>query len=321
MNKLLTIAIPTYNRAKLLDQQLAWLHQAIKGLESDCEILVSDNCSTDNTQEIIKKWQTVFSNFTFRSNQNSKNIGVMRNLSFCLNAAQTKYIWAIGDDDKIRDEAIAYVVNTLKKEQDLSLLILNFSVRLVETGEVVLKKTFDIENEDLKTDGKAFIESYLEKTHQGLGFLSAQIYRTDAIQQALQQWSSSVDNLEGQVYWTAFCAAQGKINVTKDIYAENAYLPYKPKLLFQMQYTHLPQAYEKMKLGGYNNTYCRKLIARHLAGYNLRFVLGAIKRWPILALTGIISSFTLVVLGAYQANFALNESLRVSERNEQDLRA
>jgi hypothetical protein len=44
MNKLLTIAIPTYNRADLLDKQLTWLSQGIKGFESECEILVSDNC-------------------------------------------------------------------------------------------------------------------------------------------------------------------------------------------------------------------------------------------------------------------------------------
>ena len=35
MHTLLTIAIPTYNRADLLDQQLAWLAQAIKGFESE----------------------------------------------------------------------------------------------------------------------------------------------------------------------------------------------------------------------------------------------------------------------------------------------
>ena len=44
MQKLLTIAIPTYNRAALLDKQLAWLATAIKGFESECEIIISDNC-------------------------------------------------------------------------------------------------------------------------------------------------------------------------------------------------------------------------------------------------------------------------------------
>ena len=57
MNALLTIAVPTYNRAELLNKQLAWLAKSIKGYESECEIIISDNCSEDNTQEIVKKWQ------------------------------------------------------------------------------------------------------------------------------------------------------------------------------------------------------------------------------------------------------------------------
>ncbi|MFM8003979.1 MAG: glycosyltransferase family 2 protein, partial [Dolichospermum sp.] len=89
MNKLLTIAIPTYNRAELLDKQLTWLSKAIKGFETECEILVSDNCSTDHTQSIISKWQNILKNITFKSNKNHENIGVMRNIFYCLSAATT----------------------------------------------------------------------------------------------------------------------------------------------------------------------------------------------------------------------------------------
>ncbi|PAX46954.1 glycosyltransferase family 2 protein, partial [Brunnivagina elsteri] len=99
MTRLLTIAIPTFNRSVILDKQLEWLNQAIRGFENDCEILISDNCSTDNTPDIIKKWQNNFSNVVFISNCNTSNIGVMRNITFCLNTAQTKYVWVIGDDD------------------------------------------------------------------------------------------------------------------------------------------------------------------------------------------------------------------------------
>ncbi len=95
MNKLLTIAIPTYNRASLLDKQLAWLSEAIKEFESECEILVSDNCSTDNSQEVINKWQETLSNITLKVNRNSENIGVMKNIAYCLKAARTKYVCAI----------------------------------------------------------------------------------------------------------------------------------------------------------------------------------------------------------------------------------
>ena len=72
MNKLLTIAIPTYNRAALLDKQLAWLAIAIKGFESECEIIISDNCSTDNTPGVVKKSATS-SSFIYTNRRRSLN--------------------------------------------------------------------------------------------------------------------------------------------------------------------------------------------------------------------------------------------------------
>ena len=52
--KLLTIAIPTYNRCDLLEKTLRnvfsqeWIEKV--------EVLVVDNASTDNTSEMIKKY-------------------------------------------------------------------------------------------------------------------------------------------------------------------------------------------------------------------------------------------------------------------------
>ena len=54
MNKLLTLAIPTYNRAELLDKQLTWLAQAIIGIESDCEIFVSDNVQVTRLKRSLR---------------------------------------------------------------------------------------------------------------------------------------------------------------------------------------------------------------------------------------------------------------------------
>jgi len=88
MNQLLTIGLPTFNRSQLLDKQLAWLAQSIQGFESNCEIIISDNCSTDNTPEVIKKWQTTFQNTTLKLNRNIENIGPIRNIAYCISEAK-----------------------------------------------------------------------------------------------------------------------------------------------------------------------------------------------------------------------------------------
>ncbi|HOT27704.1 MAG TPA: glycosyltransferase [Candidatus Ozemobacteraceae bacterium] len=60
-NPVLTICIPTYNRASFLEKTLASIVSQRVFLESnDVEIVVSDNASTDNTPEVVKQYQTMF---------------------------------------------------------------------------------------------------------------------------------------------------------------------------------------------------------------------------------------------------------------------
>ena len=305
MEKLLTIAIPTFNRSGFLNQQLAWLAQTIKDFESECEIFVSDNCSTDNTQEIVKNWQKTLGP-TLKYNRNSQNIGLMRNFSTCLQAATSKYVWVIADDDTIQQRTLGYVVQNLKDHPDLSLLSLNFSIRSIPTGEIVIERAFEIENEEVRTDSKKVIEHSLAAGWI-LGLMSGNIYKTEAIKLALQKWPSSPDNAEGQIYWTAFCAAQGSIKITKETYLEYAspmFYQTKPKEWFKRHYDELPKVYIKLIEIGYSEKVCRELILKHFTQQNnWKVVLGAIKRWPILAITTMISYFSLVGVSTWKITF------------------
>lgn len=56
---LLSICIPTYNRAKNLDKTLEIITKDYYYNEKIIEIVVSDNCSSDNTQEVVSKYKSV----------------------------------------------------------------------------------------------------------------------------------------------------------------------------------------------------------------------------------------------------------------------
>ncbi len=311
MNKLLTIAIPTYNRAQLLDKQLAWVAQAIIGLESECEIFVSDNCSTDNTQEVIKKWQTNLSHITFKSSRNAENIGVMRNIIHCLKSATTKYVWTIGDDDPIQDRAVAYVINKLKKYEDLSLLFLNFSGRNQKTGEpvhpptIVGNRWFDVDSEDGSGDPKAIFEHCFSKSVGAVIFLTASIYRTDLVQRALQIWSEAENNWISLAYLAGYCAANGRIIVTKDIYMECivgvSYWQKDPQSALLMQYKHLPEVVTKLEENGYSRQFYRRMMFQSFKEANLKVFLGALRRWPMFTIKTIVPFLTLVGLSVFDA--------------------
>lgn len=54
---LLSICIPTWNRAKFLEQSLGRFTEQIKDINpEELELYVSDNCSDDNTSDVAKHY-------------------------------------------------------------------------------------------------------------------------------------------------------------------------------------------------------------------------------------------------------------------------
>jgi glycosyltransferase involved in cell wall biosynthesis len=310
MSKLLTIAIPTYNRANSLEQQLEWLSKAIKGYECECEVLVSDNCSTDNTQEIIKKWQHILNNISFRSNRNSENLGVMRNIIYCLSSATTKYVWTIGDDDPIQERAVSYVIGKIKKIEDLSLVFLNFSGRNKITGEPVHPPTicgncwFDADTENGDGDGKAIFEYCFTKSVGAVIFLTATIYRTDLVKRALEIWPDAINNWISLAYLAGYCAANGKIIVTRDTYLECivgvSYWQKEPKSALLMQYKHIPEVILKLQENGYSKQFSGKMMLHNFREIDLRVFFGALRRWPVSAIQTVVPFLALVTISAFE---------------------
>jgi glycosyltransferase involved in cell wall biosynthesis len=310
MTKLLTIAIPTYNRAELLDKQLTWLADAIQGYESECEILVSDNCSTDNTKEIVEKWQTKLNHLTFNYNCNSENIGVLKNINYCLKNATTKFVWAIGDDDPIQTRAVGYVINNIKKQDSLSLIFLNFSGRNKITGEpvhpptIVGNRWFDADSEDCQGDSKAIYEHCFEKSIGAVIFLTATIYRTDLVKQGLEFWQEADDNWIFLAYLAGYCAARGSIIVTKETYMECvvgvSYWQKDQKAALLMQYKHTPEVIIKLEETGYSQHFCRRMILRNLQEVNLKVFLGALRRFPLYTMGVMVPFVALVGTSAWK---------------------
>ncbi|GJM30953.1 MAG: hypothetical protein DHS20C17_35880 [Cyclobacteriaceae bacterium] len=78
---LVTIAIPTYNRA---DTYLKHTLQSAKDQSyQNVEIIVSDNCSIDQTEKVVKE----FDDPRIRYVKHSQNIGHYNNFKFCIEQA------------------------------------------------------------------------------------------------------------------------------------------------------------------------------------------------------------------------------------------
>lgn len=107
---LLTIAIPTYNRADYLQDLLSDLAGQLQTYP-EVELLISDNASTDHTASVISAAQKQVPNA--RYTRNATNIGPDANFLQCFEMAAGKYVWLVGDDDIIVPGGIAKVLGLI----------------------------------------------------------------------------------------------------------------------------------------------------------------------------------------------------------------
>lgn len=291
MKKLLTITIPTYNRAPLLQNQLEWVARAVKGRESQCELIITDNCSTDETPEVIGRWKAALekTGLEVRANRNVRNIGAIRNIAFGVREAKGEFVWAVSDDDAVADDSLAFVMNAVQEHPDLFLLILNFSSRHWRSGKLKFARCFEIEETQIEGNGKRIVEENLKHPNSsrwgGLLLTTALVYRTDAAQAALKDWPEGLDNLTWQLYITAYCALLGKTVLTKDAHLEMAggrhFFTKDRQMFLRFKLAETPEAFIKLAQMGYARGICEQKIIEHRHELKPRLLFQNLVRGPL----------------------------------------
>lgn len=162
--KKISICIPTYNRSQKLDATLLNLKKILKEkLKIMIEVVISDNASTDNTEEVVLKYKK---DFEIIYQKNSENKKFDYNLENASRMATGEYIWFCGDDDIIREGALEKILEKLEKRNDI--YILNGSIDDKKRNGLNLKdsKVFFTVNEN------EYIE-YIESINYDLSFFLA----------------------------------------------------------------------------------------------------------------------------------------------------
>jgi glycosyltransferase involved in cell wall biosynthesis len=142
----LSIVIPTFNRTIYLQETLNSLIKCINRKSKDLvEIVINDNASTDDTNHVALSYVRQY-NFV-KYYRNEINLGFDTNVLLGLHHAQGEFVWFLGDDDKIKDSGLSYVIDVINKEKNLSVLCINSSLYDRELKEIKIIKKIKI-NED-----------------------------------------------------------------------------------------------------------------------------------------------------------------------------
>lgn len=126
---LVTIAIPTFNRAALLR---GCIQLALAQSYENIEVLISDNASSDDTKKVLGE----FGDNRLRVLRQETNIGLLPNWNACLAAAEGDYIIFVSDDDRISPRLVERCVGAIGSQSQVPVVVALTDCHLASFGQI-----------------------------------------------------------------------------------------------------------------------------------------------------------------------------------------
>lgn len=126
---LVSVGIPVYNRASLLDARIA---NVLGQTHRNIQVIISDNASTNREmQAVIGKWAAADSRV--QAHLQPENLGSYRNFLFVMNQARGPYfVWAADDDDWDED----FIETCLRGIGAAQLFMPDMATHFMATGQI-----------------------------------------------------------------------------------------------------------------------------------------------------------------------------------------
>ena len=112
-----SVCIPVYNREDFIAEAI---ESVLSQTFTDFELIITDNCSTDKTPEIIKKYAST--DKWISCYRNEYNLGVIGNINRCVLLTRGKYITIVCADDKLAPQCLEVFVEKMDKHPEVSLI-------------------------------------------------------------------------------------------------------------------------------------------------------------------------------------------------------
>ncbi|MBK9428337.1 MAG: glycosyltransferase family 2 protein [Gammaproteobacteria bacterium] len=198
---LVSVCIPTYNRCEQLKTAV---ESVLKGSYDHVAIIISDNASSDGTQEWCESVCAADNRVSYFRHE--VNQGPTRNFEFARSKANGQYFVWLGDDDYLSPDYIEVCVAAL--EADASLVLVS-GVGRFHTGNVLL----DLQPDFFQlTAGPAFVRVAKYLWLVGDNSIYYGIYRSEMVENI-----SLVNCIAGDWVWMAEVLARGKAKMVDPI--------------------------------------------------------------------------------------------------------
>ena len=142
---LLSLCLATYNRAGYLDRYLTHHLSAFEAAGVDYELVVSDNCSTDETPEILARYASRYPRM--RVSRQPRNVGAYPNILTTLHQARGEVVVSIADDDLMITETLLGYLRRMRDDPALVMIQAPWLMVDETKDNAVIGKFYDFDGE------------------------------------------------------------------------------------------------------------------------------------------------------------------------------
>lgn len=133
---LVTIGIPNYNYAHYIKEAL---DSVVNQTYPNIELIIVDDCSTDNSVVEIESWIKDYSGkFSINFIKNEANMGLTKNCNLILNVAKGAYLQILDADDIFLSENISKKIQVINEIETDSISLVYSNMKLINnSGEII----------------------------------------------------------------------------------------------------------------------------------------------------------------------------------------
>lgn len=169
----LSICIATYNRGSVIGETLECI---LPQLSDECELVIADGASPDNTQAVVESYQARSPHLRYV--RLSEKGGVDQDYCKCVEAAQGEFCWLMTDDDVIVPDAVELILSKLR--DGLDLVVVNASAHTEDFSQTLSERRLNVYEDRVFT--KAEFADFAAVTGQLLSFIGAVVIRRSVFQ-------------------------------------------------------------------------------------------------------------------------------------------
>jgi len=225
-----SVLIPTYNYGHILHETI---ESVLAQTFTDFELVIVDNCSTDNTEDVVRSYMSDPRVVYYK---NDKNIGLAGNWNRCLELAKGEYIKMLCADDKLHPLLLERYVPVLNENADVVMVSCQ-----KELFGAIRRNNLEKPPFDYKQNGKDMLYQMLVHKNNFIGDPTRPMFRRSSLH------VGHFKKLQYVTDWEMW----NRIIVTGDCY-------FIPEVL----------AYGRIH-AGQQQSYCKKLAINHIENYGL----------------------------------------------------